>query len=60
MTLFQRREFAAKRAGLLEPRGGVAQESGDAEQGAGIAAKRENGELYRDLSAVRVEGRRRQ
>src|SRR5712671_777384 len=56
-TLLQRRELAAQRANLLEPRGRIAQERSDAEKSPCIAAKCENRELDRDLSTVLVEGR---
>ena len=59
-TLLQRRELAAQRAKLLEPRGRIAQECGNAEKGPSIPAKRKDRKLDRDLSAVLVEGRHRQ
>jgi len=56
-ALFQRRQLPVQRPNLLESRGGIAQERGDAEKSPGIVAKRENRELDRDLSTVPVERR---
>ena len=55
MGMLPRRELAAQRANLLEPRGHIAQKRGDAEKSPCIAAKRENSELDRDLSTILVE-----
>jgi len=56
-ALFQRRQLPVQRPNLLESRGGVAQERGNAEKSPSIAAQRKNCELDRDLSTVLVERR---